>query len=137
MHERRLTYQENIDIEIIREKSKGGKESLRLSKSQYTPSKLWVDLSFDYVCKSLYPSCMLLLELSLLFPLSAGCAERVFSKMKLIKTRLSNRLSQVSLDSLIHISTEAPDEFCNTEYEFFVDELNRLNPKMRIDLYLK
>ena len=54
--------------------------------------------------------------------------------MKLIKTRLRNKLLQVLLDSLIHISTEVPDEFSDTEYEFFVDELKRLNPKMRIDL---
>ena len=33
------------------QKSKEGKESLRLSKSQYKPSKLWVDLSVDCVCK--------------------------------------------------------------------------------------
>ena len=118
----------------MREKSKENKESLRLSRSQYTPSKLWSDLNVDYVCKSLYPSCMLLSELSLLFPLSVACVERVFSKMKLIKTRLCNKLSQVSLDSLIRISTEGPDEFTDNEYEFFVDELKRLNPKMRIDL---
>ena len=98
------------------------------------PSKLWVDLSVDYVSKSLYSSCMLLLELSLLFLLSVAFVERVFSKMTLIKTRLHNKLSHVSLDSLIHISTEALDEFSDTEYEFFVDELKRLNPKMRIDL---
>ena len=60
-----------------------------------------------------------------------------FCKMKLIKTRLRNKLSQVLLDSLICISTEAPDEFSDTEYEFFVDKLQRLNSYMRIDLYLK
>ena len=58
-------------------KIKRGKESLRLSKSQYMPSKL---LSVNYVCKSLYPSCMLLLELSLLFPLSVACIEKVFAR---------------------------------------------------------
>ena len=47
--------------------------------------------------------------------------------MKLIKTRLRNKLSQVLLDSLICISTEAPDEVSETEYEFFVDKLQRLN----------
>ena len=72
-----LWIKKNIDINIIREKSKEGKESLRLSKSQYMPSKL---LSVNYVCKSLYPSCMLLLELSLLFPLSVACIEKVFAR---------------------------------------------------------
>ena len=68
-------------------------------------SKLWIDLNVDYICKSLYPSCKFLLELFLLLPL------RVFLKMKSIKTRL------------LCISTEAPDEFSDTEYEFFADEL--------------
>ena len=49
--------------------------------------------------------------------------------MKLIKTWLRNKLSQVSLDALICISTEAPEEFSDTEYEFFVDKLKRLNQK--------
>ena len=124
----------NINIKIICKKSKEGEEILRLTKSQYTPYKLWVDLSVDYVCKSLYRSCMLLLELLLLFLLSLACVERVFSKIKLIKTRLCNKLLQVSLDSLIRISNEALDKFSDTEYEFFVDKLKRLNPKMRIDL---
>ena len=85
------------------------------------PSKLWADLSVNYVCTSLYPSCMPLLELLLLFPLSVASVERVLSKMKLIKTRLRNKLPQVSLDSLIRISTEAPDEFSNTKYEFLMN----------------
>ena len=43
------TYQKTlIDIiKIIHKKSNEGKESLRLSKSQYLPSKTWVDLSID------------------------------------------------------------------------------------------
>ena len=54
--------------------------------------------------------------------------------MKLIKTGLHNKLSQVSFDYLIRISTEAPDEFSDAKYEFLVDKLKRLNPKMIIDL---
>ena len=77
---------------------------------------------------------LVLLELLLLLLLSIACVERVFSKMKLIKTGLHNKLSQVSLDYLIHISTEAPDEFSDAEYEFLVDKLKRLNSKMIIDL---
>ena len=57
MHKKHLMYQKNVNIKIICKKSKEGEESLRLSKSQYIPSKLWVDLSVDYECKSLYPYC--------------------------------------------------------------------------------
>ena len=80
MHEQRLTYQKSLDIKIIRNKSKEVKESLRLLKSQYVSCKFWVDLSVNYVCKSLYPSCMLLLELLLLFLFSVACVERVFQR---------------------------------------------------------
>ena len=80
MHEQHFTYQKSIDIKIICNKSKEVKESLRLLKSQYVSSKFWVDLSVNYVCKSLYPSCMLLLELLLLFLLSVARVERVFQR---------------------------------------------------------
>ena len=65
-------------------------------------------------------------------PLSVACVERLFSKMKLIKTRLRNQLGQTTLDSLLRISTESPDAFQDDEFEFFANELKRLNPNMRM-----
>ena len=77
---------------------------------------------------------MYLLKLSLIFPLSVACAERLFSKMEFVKTRLRNQLGHLSLDSLLYISTEGPEKFQDDEYEFFVDELKRLNPNLKIIL---
>ena len=54
--------------------------------------------------------------------------------MKLIKTSLRNNLSQSTLENLLFIATEAPKDFHNDHYENFVNELKRLNPKMRIKL---
>ena len=69
-----------------------------------------------------------------MFPLSVSCVERLFSKMKLVKTRLRNQLSQVSLESLLRNSTESPTTFSDETYEFFVDELKRLNPQMKMSI---
>ena len=54
--------------------------------------------------------------------------------MEFVKTRLRNQLGHLSLDSLLHISTEGPEKFQDDEYKFFVDELKRLNPNLKIIL---
>ena len=58
----------------------------------------------------------------LIFPLSTACVERFFSKMKLVKTRLQNQLSQVNLKT----------GFTDSEHDFFVDELKK--NYMRMDV---
>ena len=65
--------------------------------------------------------CLKLLHLMLIFPLSTACVERFFSKMKLVKTRLRNQLSQVNLENLLFIATEAPKTgFTDSEYDFLL-----------------
>ena len=56
-----------------------------------------------------------------MFPLSVGCVESWFSKIKLIKTRLRNQLAQTNLNNLLGILTEAPINFQDDEYEYSVD----------------
>ena len=75
--------------------------------------------------------CLKLLHLMLIFPLSTACVERFFSKMKLVKTRLRNQLSQVNLENLLFIATEAPKTgFTDSEYDFFFfDELKKITKK--------
>ena len=87
----------------------------------------------DTIC-SVYPNCYKLFYYLLLFPLCTACIERLFSKMKLIKTRLRNNLSQSTLENLLFIATEAPKDFQDDHHKHFVNELKRLNPKMRIKL---
>ena len=132
MFEKKKLYQNNIDRKIL---SADNDERKTLVKSceEYTPL-LFKDLQHDSVCQELFPCCMYLLELSIMFPLSVSCIERLFSKMKLIKTHLRNQLSQTSLDSLLRISTEKPTKFSENEYKHFVDTLKKLNPKMRLKL---
>ena len=47
--------------------------------------------------------------------------------MKFAKTRLRNQLSQVNLENLLFIATEAPKTgFIDSEYDIFVDERKKI-----------
>ena len=87
MFQRRKLYQCSVDLKLI---DKGKVEKLVKEKKNYAPSKFYKDISHDKTCHDLYPGCMHLLKLLLMFPLSVTCVERLFYKMKLIKTRLRN-----------------------------------------------
>ena len=69
-----------------------------------------------------------------MFPLSVACVERLISKMKLMKTRLRNQLGETTLDSLLRISAGTPTGFDDDKCKYYVDELKRLNPQIRIKL---
>ena len=73
MYESRQKYQININVKTNRAKTQDECTDLQKLRNQYFPSKLWSDLHADNVCVLLYPSCMKLLELSILFPLSVAC----------------------------------------------------------------
>jgi len=135
MFQKRKAYEESIDKKIIECKDHQKVKEMRKSRSNYSPLLLWNDCKHDEVAKELYPSCMYLLHLLMIFPLSAACVERLFSKMKLLKTRLRNQLSQTSLESILRISTEAPiDGFSDSDYEHFVNELKKSNPRIKLTL---
>jgi hypothetical protein len=57
------------------------------------------------------PNCQKLFQLYLSLPLSSVDCERGFSKMNLIKNKLRSQLSEDNLDSLLHISLNAPSNF--------------------------
>ena len=96
---------------------------------------LWKNLNDNDTTKSVYPSMVFFLYVLLLFPVSVAHIERLFFKMKLIKTRLRSQLSQVHLDQLLRIATESPKEsFSDNTYEEFVNEIKKRNPKLRIDI---
>ena len=140
MFHKREAYYHSIDKKIaaVESPSMEGKElvmQLKKERSIFTPKMLWESFSHDDPMKQLYPSMFFLLYMINIFPLSAACVERLFSKMKLMKTRLRNQLAQVRLDQLLRIGTESPKEgFNDNIYEYFVDELKKRNPKMRIEL---
>ena len=136
MYLKRGAHHRKIDIEIQSFKdseSEEKDEALKLRKI-FGPHGLLKEMNLDETICSVYPNCYKLFYYLLLLPLSTACLERLFSKMKLIKTRLRNNLSQSTLENLLFIATEAPKDFHDDHYEHFVNELKRLNPKMRIKL---
>ena len=110
---------------------------LRKERNSFSPKMLWDSFSDDDTVKELFANMMYLLYLLNIFHISVACVERLFSKMKLIKTPLRNKLAQVKSDQLLRIGTGSPpDGFYDNIYEYFVDELKKLNPNMRIEIYI-
>ena len=64
----------------------------------FNSHRLWLLLSKNDVHKEIYPNCFKLFKLLMIFPLSAACVERLFSKMKIVKNRLRNSLSNATLE---------------------------------------
>ena len=57
------------------------------------------------------------------FSFSAACVERLFLKMKLIKTCLRSKLGQVKLEQFLCIGRELLEEgFDDSIYKYFVDK---------------
>ena len=94
MFKKKELLQNNINKKIMAANN-DERKALVKSCQEYTPSLLFNDLHQDRVCRELFPWCMYLLELSIMFPLSVPCIERLFMKMKLIKTHWRNQLSDI------------------------------------------
>ena len=70
----------------------------------------------------------------LIFPISIACAEHLFSRMKLVKTRLPNQLKQTTLEAN-SIANESPlSDFTSGDFDHFVEELKQLNPNMGLNI---
>ena len=93
MFKKKELLQNNINKKIMAANN-DERKALVKSRKEYTPL-LFNDLQQDKVCQELFPCCMYLLELSFMFPLSVPCIERLFMKMKLIKTRWRNQFSDI------------------------------------------
>ena len=104
MYLKRGAHRRKIDIKIQSFKdgeSEKKDEALKLRKS-FVPHDLLKEMNLDETICSVYPNCYNLFYYLLLFPLSAACIERLFSKMKLIKTCLRNNLSQSIRDFIFY-----------------------------------
>ena len=62
---------------------------------------------------------------------SLSCLQKLFSKMKLVKTSLYIQLKQTNLENCFHILTKSSTEgFNDTVFQHFVDELEPCNSTM-------
>ena len=95
-------------MKLMNCKNKKERDTFSASETSFDADKLYSTCLNDEACAIIFPNCLTLLHLMLIFPLSTACVKRFFSKMKLVKTQLQNHLSQVNLENLLFSATEAP-----------------------------
>ena len=54
----------------------------------------------------------------MIFPVSAACAAKLFSKLKTVKNCLRNRLFQFNIETSLMIATVSPQQFRNLVDDF-------------------
>ena len=88
----------------------------------------------------LFPNILVLLEMAILCPVGNATVERLFSFMKIVKTRLRNLLSDCSLDSLLRVKLECKDHLDDEDLDELVDRFKEYSiqlsksGKIRVDL---
>ena len=70
---------------------------------------------------SMLPNLNTLASICLTIPIGTASVERSFSQMKMIKTRLRNRLGEKSLSHLMKIAIESPEKLSDSDLENIVD----------------
>ena len=80
------------------------RENLGHLKQTEVVSLLCTDLSLA----SIYPNMTTLAKICRVIPIHTADVERTFSQLKLIKTRIRNRMNEKTLDSLLRIAIEGP-----------------------------
>ena len=81
--------------------------------------------------KSIFPQMFSLMNILLAIPMSTATVERSFSQMKLVKNRLRNRLSDVSLPQLMRIAIEGP-ELRDINFEEILDIFAQQNRRIQL-----
>ena len=73
--------------------------------------KLLKELATNRLLVEMFPHLSDLAKVSLSIPVGTASVERSFSRMKMIKTRLRNRLGEQNLAHLMRIAIETPENF--------------------------
>ena len=69
----------------------------------------------------LFPNIIKLLEMAIICPIGNATVERLFSFLKLVKTKLRNSLGDGTLDKLLRIKCESKEELEDYDLEELVD----------------
>ena len=128
---KRKAKEQKFQMKLMNCKNKKERDTFHASETSFHAHKLHSKCLNDKACAIIFPNCLKLLHLMLIFLLSTACVERFCSKMKLVKTRLWNQLSQVSLENILFFATEAP----NTGWFFCLWTEKKNNSIMRIDVW--
>ena len=71
--------------------------------------------------KAGFPNLERLASIAIVLPVTTATVERSFSDMKLIKTRLRNRLGEYSLDQAMRVCIEGPERLTEEMLELIID----------------
>ena len=82
-------------------------------------------LSTDETLRTIFPNISTLANICLTISVSAASVERSFSQMKLIKTRIRNRIGQFSLSHLMKIAIETSETLSDVELDAIITVRNR------------
>ena len=97
----------------------------KISEQEALIDKMPLSEMYQKLCESgrafLFPNMLVLLEVAILCPVGNATVERLFSFMKLVKTRLRNSLGDSSLDSLLRIKMECKEKLEDEDLEVLVD----------------
>lgn len=88
-------------------------------------TKLLKELATNSMLVEMFPHLSVLAKVSLSIPVGTASVERSFSQMKMIKTRLRNRLGEDNLAHLMRIAIETPEKLPDDIVESVVDIWNR------------
>jgi len=88
--------------------SKQPKETLYLQLTELTTSDM---------LRVMFPNISTLANICLSIPVSTASVERSFSQMKLIKTRIRNRIGQSGLSYLMKIAIETPEKLSDSDLD--------------------
>ena len=83
------------------------------------------ELSTNEMLVTMFPNISTLAKICLAIPVGTASVERSFSQMKLIKTRLRNRIGQSSLSYLMKIAIETPEKLTAEDLNAIVSVWNR------------
>ena len=87
--------------------------------------KLLKELATNSMLVEMFPHLIDLAKVSLSIPVGTASVERSFSRMKMIKTRLRNRLGEQNLAHLMRFAIETPEKLPDDIVESVVDIWNR------------
>ena len=90
------------------------------------------ELASNEMLENMFPNLNKLAKISISIPVTTASVERSFSQMKMIKTRLRNRLSDSSLSLLMKIAIESPITMSDSILEEMVDIWNRKGRKISV-----
>ena len=82
------------------------------------------ELTSHEMSVTMFPNLSTLANVCMTLPVSAASVERSFSQMKVIKTRLRNRMGESSPNHLVLIAIESPDKLNDNELDCIVNVWN-------------